>query len=865
MSTRWKAILSIGIIIFALAGTLLFLKLRLQRHHQDQAIADKKEIVEAVLDYARQQSFERYGKRIKSFLNPKVQSKREILQAFAARDSELLRQKVMPFLKILHKENSYFSKICFVLPDTTHFLVLHASPFKEGTAHSASHRHSPKQSLLATEANNTQKSVAGYEVTHHGLDYRVIEPVFYEGQYLGLVTFNVQLGYLLEVLTKQVGPGSSLAVKTSKLQEVFFPPAMDNYGPYQFFPPNNPFSRKLPLGFDSGHKELRIKLNDRFYTMITDLELKDFKGEPIARIILPLDITEEVKEFWSSTLYSIVATLVLFLVAMLVLYFSFGTLLQKIVNLNEALEESNENLEATVQERTKELRHAHEFNETVIDAMFDSLAIIDVNNLTIQRVNRTFLERMGMTKEEVVGKLCYEVMHNRSTPCSAPDDPCPLHATVAEGKTVIYEHMHHPKDGHILYEEVGTAPLLDKDGNVVQALHVSRDITERKMLQGQLIQSQKMEAVGRLSGGIAHDFNNILTSILGYSELALFSTADDNPLKEKFKTIYGAGLRAADLTRQLLAFSRKQVMQMKAVNLNNIIENLSKMLRRMIGESIELTCHVDKPVANILADPSQIEQILMNLAVNAKDAMPQGGSLFIETGMIDLDEEYTKKHDELEAGPHVLLTVADTGTGMSKETQAQIFEPFFTSKELGKGTGLGLATIYGIVTQHKGHIYVYSELDAGTTFKIYFPVSSLDLEKETVEDQPEVVSRGTETILAADDDPHIRSLIVDSLEPLGYTVVEASSGEEALKIIEKMSGKIDLLLTDVVMGGITGLELSEKMSPRWPTIKVLFMSGYPNEIIAQQGILETGMQFIPKPLLPSSLSKSVREILDEEH
>jgi len=422
------------------------------------------------------------------------------------------------------------------------------------------------------------------------------------------------------------------------------------------------------------------------------------------------------------------------------------------------------------------------------------------------------------------------------------------------------------KSGTELDIELSAFPIFSSKNKVLGYVCIQRDITERRQaeaekqkLHDQLIQAQKLESIGRLAGGIAHDFNNMLTSILGYSELSLMALPEDSHVRGHINIIHDAGLKAEMLIRQLLAFSRKQVLEVKVINLNAIVENLGKMLRRMIGEDVLLELNVELPVRNVMADQVQVEQILMNLAVNAKDAMPCGGRLIIETTDVVLDEEYAHFHEGVKAGSYVMLSVTDTGTGISKEVLQKLFEPFFTTKEVGKGTGLGLSTVYGIVKQHKGHIYVDSKEGKGTTFKVYLPVTG-ENEEDVVSGDKMIMSYGTETILVVDDEPSIRGLISDSLQPLGYKVIEAACGEEALQIC-KQEKAIDLLLADVIMPGISGKELADKFKAIRPGIKIVFMSGYSGEEISNHKITAEDVVFIQKPLMPTSLAKRLREIL----
>jgi two-component system cell cycle sensor histidine kinase/response regulator CckA len=417
--------------------------------------------------------------------------------------------------------------------------------------------------------------------------------------------------------------------------------------------------------------------------------------------------------------------------------------------------------------------------------------------------------------------------------------------------------------------EVKFLPRFDPQGRPSGFVHVVRDITvkkkgeeEKERLQFQLIQAQKMESIGRLAGGVAHDFNNILTAILGYSELALMKLSVDGSPRDYINIIHESGLKASALTRQLLAFSRMQVMEMQVVNLRDIVESIAKILGRIIGEDVTVKLRTETPLRNVLADPVQLEQILMNLAVNARDAMPRGGTMTIETADIELDEAYASSHEGVTPGSYVMLAVTDTGGGMNHEVQARIFEPFFTTKKVGEGTGLGLSTVFGIVKAMSGHIYVYSEEGKGSAFKVYLPVCREDAAGKA-EAEALVMPRGTETILIAEDDTSIRKLLVDILEPLGYRVITAFSGTDAVRLVETSHTPVDLLLTDVVMPGMGGKELAQIFQSIYPHIKVLFMSGYTEEIIIQHGVEQDGVAFIQKPLIPNKLVLKLRAVLDK--
>jgi len=417
------------------------------------------------------------------------------------------------------------------------------------------------------------------------------------------------------------------------------------------------------------------------------------------------------------------------------------------------------------------------------------------------------------------------------------------------------------KDGRIISCEWYNTPLVDEFGRVLGAASLAQDVTERVALEERLRQSQKMEAIGRLAGGVAHDFNNLITVILGYSQV-LSEGLPAGRLADSTAQIKSAAERAAGITRQLLAFSRKQVVSPRMINLNDIMLNLDSLLRRLIGEDVEVLAVPAGDLGTVKADPSQIEQILMNLALNARDAMPNGGKMTLETSNVHLDHTYAREHQPVEPGRYVMLAVSDTGVGMAPEIQARIFEPFYTTKEVGKGTGLGLSTVYGIVKQTGGHIWVYSEPGQGTTFKIYFPRLNQPAEELWSEKSRKEVRRGTETILLVEDDPQLRQLTSSVLVHCGYKVLTASGGEEGLAICKANHSEIDLLVTDVVMPGMNGRQLAEQVARVAPRAKVLYISGYTGNAIVHYGVLDAGVWFLPKPFSLSALVAKVREVLD---
>ena len=517
----------------------------------------------------------------------------------------------------------------------------------------------------------------------------------------------------------------------------------------------------------------------------------------------------------------------------------------------------------TERKRTEEaLLESETRYRSIFDSSTDGIVIIDPDTATMIDFNQQACTQLGYTREEFG---CLKI--------SDIDLLDGTEEVKARIKKVIktgydeFETLHRTKHGEQRNVHV-TVQYISIGGKSVQHC-ICRDITERKhaeaekeRLHVQLQQAMKMEAVGRLAGGVAHDFNNLLTVIMGYSELLLKKIGKESPMHGQVEEIKRAGERAASLTQQLLAFSRKQIIEPKVVHLDDLVAEMHKMLTRLIGEEIALQATTGKSLGSVKIDPGQFQQILMNLVVNARDAMPGGGKIVIETANVDLGEEYCAAHPYVTPGRFVMLSVSDTGQGMSEEVKAFIFEPFFTTKERGSGTGLGLATTYGAVHQAGGSIEVYSEVGIGTTFKVFLP----RVEEEAIlvnDDRPTDLSVGTETVMIVEDEGILRNLCVQILEQMGYRVLQARNGIEAIAEVQRYGDRIDLLLTDVVMPGMNGSELATRLVLHNPEMKVLFTSGYTEDVISHHGVLAEGVSFIGKPYTPLALARKVREVLDK--
>ena len=542
----------------------------------------------------------------------------------------------------------------------------------------------------------------------------------------------------------------------------------------------------------------------------------------------------------------------------------------ELMEIQDEFRQLNEQLEQRVSERNAKL--FEEFDARIkaeeavlaaarewsasFDAMSDGVSIHDSDFLIIN-ANKSLLHLLGKTAAEVIGKKCFQIFHGTDCPVAA----CPLAKTMGDLKETSVE-LFEPEINKWL--TVSTSPVLDESGCVKRIIHTVRDVTEHKMLEEQLRHSQKMEAIGTLAGGIAHDFNNILTTIIGYGEITLMKMPNDDPLRGNIQTMLESADRAATLTRSLLTFSRKQLIQRKQVDVNSILTRVEKLLIRIIGEDVEIRMNFRETALTVFADEDHLEQVFMNLATNARDAMPDGGTFVIETSAVDLGNNYLSANHPGAVGNFAMISVTDNGCGMNAETSSKIFEPFFTTKEIGKGTGLGLSMVYGILTQNDGLIDVSSQPGKGTTFRIFLPLVTAE---DVVGESPvasEHSERGNETILLAEDDENVKNLYVLVLEQMGYTVIAVGNGEEAVQRFMENRDKIQLLLFDIVMPKMNGGEAYAVIKKIKSDIPVIFSSGYSSDLLRIKAMVEDGTEILNKPVSPANLLKMVRSVLSKQ-
>jgi len=546
----------------------------------------------------------------------------------------------------------------------------------------------------------------------------------------------------------------------------------------------------------------------------------------------------------------------------LVMLVTIGTGLA-VVGITRRLKEDNIVLLNEIAERRK-AEESLQLLSSAVEQSKESIVItdaeLDLPGPKIMFVNPAFTRMTGYAAEEAVGKTP-RILQGPLTDKTVLSR---LRRTLEQGQVFEGETVNYRKDGTEFDLEWQIAPIRNTSGKTTHFVAIQRDITERKRLEGRLFQSQKMETVGKLAGGVAHEFNSILTAIIGQSELLLNDLSPEDPLGKSVREIRQAADRAATLTRQLLAYGRKQILQPEILDLNRVLTDMVSTLQHLMGREVDVRIVPAIDLKTVKIDPGQIEQVIVNIAMNAADAMPNGGQFTLETANVTLDEEYVRPFPGLKAGGYVMLAMTDTGSGMSEVVKTRAFEPFFSTKGVGQGTGLGLATCYGILKQSDGHINVYSEVARGTTFKIYLPQVVHQTRSTT---QPRLKSpdlpRGTETILLAEDDPSLLEMSASLLRRLGYTVLTAVNGVEALNLKQQRDvGHIDLLFTDVVMPHMSGKELSDRIRAIYPGTKILFTSAYTESAIVHQGILNEGVNLLQKPFTPSALANKVREVLD---
>ncbi len=863
MNVKWKAISAVMALITFICAIYIVFYIKYVAQDMDESISLYSRSLSGLVEFVDRSNRRQFQNRIKSFVNYRVSPAREkLILAFRDRNRAELLVASRPFLEILKKESPYFASMAWILPDNTAFLRVH-KPELYGD-------YVADMRPDIAEVNTHHRQVSGFAVGIAGMQFRVVQPVFYHNQYLGAVQFGIDARELLDAVKQEFDVSAALLIKNERYAYVKRPVLPSFTGEACSVQAEEiKLFQSISNEMCARAESFQYKADNRHYVIKKILGLPDYRGENIGWLIAALDITGFYDSVIKAVIWAVLFTVAVLVLSCLILNFSFEKILKRVVELNQSLEEEKKNLVRRVEERTEELeKKAEEYEQIAhaIESSIDGVMFTDLQ-LGITYMNRAALEMSGYELNEVLGQQAELFAHDKH---------------IIE--RVILPAMHRDgywsgslkariKGGETMDVLVSATFIRKPDQTPVGMAVILRDLSdirrlekEKKAVEQQLHQAMKMEAIGRLAGGIAHDFNNILNVINGYAELALMETSPGEPLRDRLTNILKAGTRAASLTQQLLAFSRKQIINVEPVVFNELLKDIHKMTQRILGEDIDITLDTYPGLWPVMVDRSQFEQIVMNLVVNARDAMPSGGRLTIETANVTVDEEYSQAHYKIEPGDYVMIAVSDTGAGMSEEVKAKIFEPFFTTKEQGRGTGLGLATVYGIVKQNNGFIMVYSEPGHGTTFKILIPRVEAAENGEDIglPDDKAVFHYGTETILLVEDDPGLCRLAEEMLSDLGYTVFTANRADEALNIFKARPDKIHMLLTDVVMPDMSGPELAEKLKKMQPDVKILFMSGYTENAIVHKGILKFGIRFLHKPFSIRSLAEAVRKVLDGE-
>jgi PAS domain S-box-containing protein len=887
MNVKNRASFLVSLIILFACGFLFSEGIMHHNKAIDNTIREQEKLIDSISNDIKKYSFDPYRYRITRF----VAHFDEARQAFAGRDRERLYELCAPLLAEFREENEFFHSFVFTLPDGTVFLrVQQLEHFGDNISELR-----PAVSAVRRES----KQLSGFDVCPHGVMFWVTEPVYHEGEHIGAVEFGIQSEQLKKLLAENLNSDVSILVKAKFWHKAkLVMEGFQEHGEYVLMTGDSLLFEKIAEKLDFSSLEDRdVMIDDRMHRLHSCALLNDFKGEAIGRLLILQDISEQVRQKRAFIFHSLFLTLAVLIVAITILYYSFGLLIGRLEQYarenkkaKEDLQKAHDKLEERVKERTVDLAQSNarledevlirrraeikvdsqrKFLATVIESMTNPFYVINAETFEVIMANKAACDLTGI--KSFHGMTCYRLTHFCSEPCSGQEHPCPLTEVKRTREPVRVEHVHYDRMMQKRYVEINSYPIFDKTGKVIQIVEHTVDITERRhaeqekeKLRAQLFASQKMEAVGILAGGIAHDFNNILTTILGCSQLMVLRMGKNDPMRDMAEEIYDAAERASALTRQLLAFGRKQIMEMKVVSLNVVIENISRMIGRLVGENISIQMNLADSLCRIKADAGQMEQVIMNLVINARDAMPEGGALTIKTGEVKVDSRNAADCPGVEPGSYAVLTVADTGIGMSREIREKIFEPFVTTKEPDQGTGLGLATVYGIVRQHNGYIHVQSAPDMGATFMIFLPCIAKRGEDMTPPAESRAMPPGHETILVVDDDASIRRLIRNTLEPLGYTLLEADCGEEALEILKTAKAEVDLIMADLIMPGIKGQELIGAVKRDQPHIRSILMSGYIDNIVLQNDMVQPGIILLTKPFPPVVLAKKVREVLDEE-
>ena len=871
MDIRAKAILSAMLTFAILTSIFVFMSIQQRNGHLADAIQTKRENATFLAENMQEQVFAAYKSRIVSLAT----TKEEVIDAFARRDREALYQATLPFYKTIRAENPYFTIMHFHLPDNSSFLRMHLPEFHGDDL--------SEIRPIVREVNTVRTQRAGYEIGKIGLFYRIVQPVFKGEQYLGALEFGISHEQLVNLLQQRISPEIAIAVTSESWRKTTLAADKKNDpGEYTFLPkPNSIFGTIAPsilLDRDNTH---RYTIEGKTYILFSNIELHNFQKKPIANILVALDISGEMAETRAFIIKVVLLALLLLVVSSLLLYLSFGQLLSRIFNLNTSLSRSNQ-----------ELTTAKAYVDNILASMHDGLLVTTADG-SISKANLALCRLLGYSEAELLGKKVFSFLEN----------PTEIEAAFASHGSMDYaitstEHRLVTKDGTRLPILFSASSLADEAGgffglvcivtDITERIHaetalreahdlleqrviertgelaeanaaLTREMAERKRAEAELRQAQKMRAIGTLAGGIAHDFNNILAAIIGYTQLAQARVTSDDTVRTYLNEVFIAGERARKLVQQILTFSRQSEQEKKPIAIHLIVREALRLLRASLPANIEIVQNITASCGPVLADPTQIHQVVMNLCTNAYHAMQEKGG----TLTVSLFETAAENiAPPLPAGDYVQLVVSDTGCGMDTTTQERIFEPYFTTKETGKGTGLGLAVTHGIVEGLGGQIRMVSTTGLGTTFSIYLPLHK-QLQAEPLEPVgTKDIRGGNERILVVDDEQELVRLLEMFLSRYGYRVTSFSDSTAASAWFDANPGSVDLVITDMAMPKLTGQDLARAILAKRPDLPIILCSGY-SEVINAERAKQLGIRaFFLKPLQEEELAGLVREVLD---
>ncbi len=820
-SEKNKAIVLVSLVVIILAAAFFYEGITFYSKTIDQVIVDEKKSIDRTVKDITLYSFTPYEQRISNILT----THEEIPKALIDQNREALYHLTLPLFQALKSENKYLHVMHFHLPNGRSFLRMHdRQKFGDDLR---------KIRPAVQHVHQQRTPLTCYEIGIYGAFYRIIYPVFYQNSYAGVLELGIKSHTILESLQKQISDPLTTFYLTDRWQKVT--KSIENdfpvFGKHTLNTHNDPLYKQLPPDIDLTRDNQRIIIDGNSYLLHAYPIFNDFQGKPLGGFVVMQDISQALKAKKSFIFRSLIFTCLLLMISLLILRFSFGKLIGK-------LENSQANWLRT------------------FDAIGDIVTILD-SQFQIINANKAAYRLLNAEPGSLRGKFCYEVFSGRSSVC----DGCPGNDTIDHCQINSAEIEHEMLGKNFL---ITTSPVPDKNGKFTNIVHIAKDITVRKELETQLRQAQKMEAIGTLAGGIAHDFNNILTAIYGYSQLATMKAGKKEKVVEYLKQVNNATTRATNLVTQILTFSRQTEQSKRPLQISYIVKEALKLLRSSIPTSIEIKQSFDSQ-GNILADPTQIHQIVMNLATNAYHAMLEtGGILAVSVQEVTIGEKDMISELKITPGEYIRLEVSDTGYGMDETTKDKIFEPYFTTKEVGKGTGLGLAVVHGIVTSHNGHINVYSEPGQGTTFHVYLPLVEEKADHYLPPAAEEPVRGGSERIMFIDDEDIIADLAAEILGTYGYKTTIFTNSVQAMEDFLKNPDGYDLVITDMSMPHMTGLQLTEKIKEIRPALPIILCSGY-SEIIYKEKALTLGIsKYIQKPLIMDDLARVVRELLDRD-